>query len=127
MRFDGRRDDASAINALKTHSFPFATEALEIPPWNPILRADDRGAWSQYRLQLGRKFWQAVRLYAKKDNVYRSHFFEGTGNSGPCQEISLATFHLHAAFPHGPKVRATSKEGDVESSPCHAGADISAD
>ena len=42
-RFDGRGNDAVGIDTLKAHSFPRAAEALEVPPRNSILRADDCG------------------------------------------------------------------------------------
>ena len=70
---------------------------------------------------------QAVRLYPKKDNVHRSHFFEGTGDCGPRHEISLGTFHLHAALLHGAKMRPSREERDIEPSLRHARADVGSD
>src|SRR5208282_4994291 len=88
-RFDGRRDPAAGINPSQTPSIPISAVALEIPPLNSILAADDGGLWPQHRPQLGRKLRQAVRLHPKEDNVHRSHFFEGAGDGGPRHKISL--------------------------------------
>ena len=127
MRFDGRGDHATGIDALQTHSFPFAAEALEVPPRNSILRADNGSVWPEYWSQLRRKLGQAVRLYAKKDNICRPHFFKGIGDCRPRHEISLTTSHLHPALLHGAKVWPARKEGDIESRPRHARADVCTD
>ena len=74
---------ATGIDALETQSIPFATEPLKVPPWNSILSADDCRVRPQYRLQLRRELRQAVRLHPKKNNIYRSYLFEGTGDFRP--------------------------------------------
>jgi hypothetical protein len=52
-----------------------------------------------------RKVWQAVSLHTEKDNIYRAHFFEGSGDRGPHRKISLWTVHLYAVLLHGAKMR----------------------
>src|SRR5208337_13869 len=65
-----------------------------------------------------------MRLYPKKDNVHRPHFFEGTGDCGPRHEVSLGTLHLHPTLLHGAKMRPSREEGGIEPGLRHACADV---
>ena len=67
---------------------------------------------------------QAVGLHSKKDNVHRSHFFEGTGDGGPRHKISLAASDLHAVLLHGAKMRPAREERDLEPGLRHARTDV---
>jgi len=67
---------------------------------------------------------QAVRLYAKKNNLHRPHFRKGAGDLGPRNKIPLATLHLHSVLLHGVKVWAAGEKGDIESGLGHTRPDI---
>src|ERR1700687_3290644 len=127
MRFDGRGNHAAGIDPIETQSFPITAKTLEVPPRNSILCADDCGVRPEYRLQLRRKLRQAVCLHSKKDDVHRSHFFEGTGDCGLRHEISLDTFYLHAALLHGAKMRPAREERDIQPGLRHACTEVGSD
>src|SRR5712691_5757448 len=74
-----------------------------------------------------RELRQAMCFHAQKNYVNRTNFFEGVGDSGPREEVSLATFYLHAILPHGAKMRPAREQRDVESGLRHARTDVASD
>ena len=64
-RLDGRGDDAARIDALEPQPVELAAVALEVPPRDAVLRADDDGVGTEERTQLRRERGQAVRLDAR--------------------------------------------------------------
>ena len=51
-RLDGGRDDAARIDALETKAIELAALALEIPPRDPVLRADDDGVGTEEHAEI---------------------------------------------------------------------------
>src|SRR5712691_1569967 len=74
-----------------------------------------------------RELRQAMRFHAQKNYVNRTHFFEGGGDVGPRDEISVAALHLHAILPHGAKMWPAREQRDVEAGLRHARADVASD
>ena len=79
-RLDGRGDDAARIDALEAQPVELAAMALEIPPRDAVLRADDDGVRAEERRQLRRERGQAVRLHAENDDVGRADRGEIAGD-----------------------------------------------
>src|SRR6202041_244080 len=122
--FKGGGDPSAGIDTLQAQSFPFAAEALEVPPGNFVLCAYHCSIRSQHRSQVRRKLGQAVGFHSKKNNVYRTHFFKGTGDGGARHEISLAAFDTHAVLLHGAKMRPAREQRYIESGLRHASPDV---
>ena len=72
-RLDRRRDDAARIDALEPQPVELAAMALEVPPRDAVLRADDDRVGTEERPQLRRQRGQAVRLHAEEDDVGRAN------------------------------------------------------
>ena len=71
-RLDRRGDDAARIDALEPQAVELTAVALEVPPRDAVLRADDDGVRAEERAQRRRQRGQAVRLDAEKDDVGRA-------------------------------------------------------
>jgi hypothetical protein len=70
---------------------------------------------------------QGVRLHAKKDDVDRADFFKRAGDRRPRDEISVATFHLHAVLLHGAKMRSAREQRHIQPGVRHARTNVGSD
>ena len=68
-RLDGRGDDAARIDALEPQPFELAAVALEIPPRDAVLRADDDRVGPNSGRSDGASAVRAVRLDAEEHDV----------------------------------------------------------
>ena len=106
--------DAARIDALEAQPVELAAVALEIPPRDAVLRADDDGVRAEERPQLRRERGQAVRLHAEERR------------RPPCRcacrspvtsrlhlEVAVGADHAQAALLHRPQMRAAREQHDV--------------
>ena len=68
-RLDGVRNDTTRVDPLEPKPLQIAADALEIPPGDAVLRADDDGVRPEEGLELRGKRRQAVRLDAEEHHV----------------------------------------------------------
>ena len=117
-RLDRRRDDAAGIDALEPEAVELAADALEIPPRDAVLRADDDGVGAEQRPQLRRERRQAVRLDAEEDDVGRSDRRQIAGDIRRDFEVAVRADHAQPALLHRAEVRTAREQHDVRARPC---------
>ena len=66
---DGAGDDAAGIDPLQPQVVQLAADALEVPPRDAVLGADDDGVGSEQRRERRRQRGQRVGLHAEDDDV----------------------------------------------------------
>ena len=127
-RLDRRGDDAARIDALEPQPVELAADALEIPPRDAVLRADDDGVRAEQRPQLRRQRGQAVRLDAEEHDVGRGR--SSARSPVTCGRTSKSPSGLIDAQPallHRAQVRAAREQHDVGAGPREPRADVAAD
>ena len=112
-RLDGRRDDAAGIDAFEPQPVELAADALEIPPRDAVLRADDDGVGTEQRRKLRRERRQAVRLDAEDDDVRVADRAQIAGDRRAHLEIAVGADDPQAALLHRAQVRAAREQHDV--------------
>ena len=113
-RLDGRGDDAARIDALEPQPVELAADALEVPPRDAVLRADDDGVGTEERRELRRERGQAVRLDAEEHDVGRCRSSTRSPVTvRPDLEVAVRARHAQAALLHRPQVRAAREQHDV--------------
>ena len=126
-RLDARGDDAARIDALEPKAVQLARMTLEVPPRDPVLRADDDRVRPEERPDLRRKAGKAVRLDAEKDHVGGADRSQIPRDLGPDLEVAVGADDAQAALPHGAEMRAACEQHDVGANPREPRADVSAD
>jgi hypothetical protein len=129
-RLDGGGDDAAGIDAIETESVELAADSIEVPPGNPVLRADDDGVASEEGLQRWDKACKAVGLDAKEHDVGRPDGRQVARNGWMDLEIAVGTDDAKSALLHRLQVRTAREEHQVDAGrrgARQAGADVAAD
>src|SRR5262249_18409949 len=110
---DVRSDHASWIDALETESVEVTSVSLEIPPRDPVLRADDDRVGTQQRMELRSERGQAMGFYAEEDHVGRSDRGEFTRDLWRHLEIAVGAGHAKTALLHRAQMRTAREEDDI--------------
>ena len=126
-RLDARGDDAARIDALEPEAVQLPRMMLEVPPRDPVLRADDDRVGSEQDAQLRGERRQAMRLHAEKDHVGGADRSQIPRDLGPDLEVAVGADDAQAALPHGAEMRAACEQHDVGANPREPRADVSAD
>ena len=110
-RLDRRGDDAARIDALEPQPVELAAVALEVPPRDAVLRADDHRVRAEERSQLRRQRRSGVRLDAEEHDVGRADRREIAGR--PAASTSKSPSGLVDAQPallHRPQMRPAGEQ-----------------
>ena len=126
-RLDGRRDHAARIDTLEPETVELAAEILEVPPGDPVLRADDDRVRPEERGERGRNRREAVRLHAEKDDVGVTDGRDVRRQLRPHLEVAVGAAHLQAAVLHRAQVRSARDQHDVGADTRQLRADVPAD
>ena len=126
-RLDGAGDHAAWIHAFETQTIQLSAVALEIPPGDPVLRADDRGVGSKERTKRRRERRQTMCLDAEENDVRVTNRREVTGHLRPHVEVAVRAEHAQAALLHRAQMRAARKQHDVRAGFGQLRTDVAAD
>ena len=86
--------------------------ALEVPPRDAVLRADDDGVGTEERCELRRERRQAVRLDAEEYDVGLSDRRKIAGDLRPHLEVAVRARHAQPVLLHGAQVRTAREQHD---------------
>jgi hypothetical protein len=127
VRVDGARDRSAGVDRLEVDALELAAMTLEVPPGDPVLRADHGRLRAEVRghpLGHGR---QAVRFERDKDRVDVTHRREVISRFDRHRPFDAGLDDAKTGLPHRLQVRSARDEDDIDFGPRESRSEKSTD
>ncbi len=112
-RIDRPGDESSRVDGFQVDPLQFPTVALEVPPWDPVLRADNRRLLAERRAESLDDRREAVGLERNEDGIGGLHDTEVIRARRVDRVLAARFDDAQALLAHRLEVRTAGDQGDV--------------